>query len=80
LKNVYSFSFYGKSHGNTLLPANIPYFIGKSKDELVKLYELYRGKVINRYSLLLSTMGIVVFVENIWHMSVKKICKMLKIQ
>lgn len=49
---VKTFCFTGRKHADTLLTGNMPYIVNKDKKELMKLYDHYAGKKINKVEFL----------------------------
>ena len=47
LDNVYGFAFNQKNHAATMMAGNMRFIVPRDKDRMIRLYEDYRGRVIN---------------------------------
>lgn len=74
-KEIISLKFNSKIHGRTVYSINMPKLLAMNDDEILLLYEHYKGKMISPFVFSLRISGIKDTATYLAHMMKKKICK-----
>lgn len=57
--NIYCFRFKTKYHGTAMYNFNVKYILNRNLDELLELYNRYKGKIINKNIFAINCYGII---------------------
>ena len=67
IPEIRAFEFRSKKHESTVLPFQIPYLLSMEEEELDRIYRKYCGKKIVAWKFLISSMGLLKGISEVFH-------------
>ncbi len=67
IPGIRAFEFRSKKHESTVLPFQIPYLLSMEEEELDRIYRKYCGRKIVAWKFLISSMGLLKDISEVFH-------------